>query len=382
MKRRILIVAAVVIGLPVLAIGGLAAFMLATAHDPAPVEAVTVDKADGAPAPLKAGQPFTLVSWNIQFGAGKTEPFFYEHGDRVHATRAELDTSLPALAAATTEMKPDILLLQELDRDSKRTLNIDQYPQHMQAGGFTAGASTPYHRVAFVPMPPGNPLGQVDMHLAVLARSPISKAERIQLALLKENPLWQAGNLKRALLWAELPVEGHDQPLAVAVTHLSAFSRGDGTLDAQIDRLVQWIEARPEGQPWVLAGDFNLLPPGFDKSALSPEKAELYADETNPIEKMLPEYRTIIEDHLAPANATYVAVGETKGDRKIDYVFVGGPIEVIEAGVVEKYHALSDHLPLRATLRIGPPPAPPAPTPAPEPAEPAEPAGDAPPADE
>ncbi len=371
MKRRILIVIAVIVGLPVLAVGGLAAYMLITEHSPEPVEAVEIVAGEGSATPLKAGEPFTVVSWNLQFGAGKTAPFFYEGGDRVHATQAEMDVALPALAAATKAMSADVLLLQELDRDSSRTLNIDQLPQHMQAGAYASGASTPYHRVGFVPMPPGNPLGQVDMHLAVLARAPIAKAERIQLALLKENPLWQAGNLKRALLWAEIPVEGHPQPLAVAVTHLSAFSRGDGTLDAQVDALVQWIEARPDGQPWILAGDFNLLPPGYDKSQLADEKAALYNDEKNPIEKMIPRFRTIIDDHLAPENATYVAVGETRGDRKIDYVFVGGPIEVIEADVVSEYHAISDHLPLRAKLRIGAPPAPAEPA---EPAEPVEPA--------
>lgn len=374
MKRRIIIAIAVILALPILAVGGLAAYMLATEHSPEPIEAVDVVEGPGSATALKAGEPFTLVSWNLQFGAGKTEPFFYEGGTRVHATRAELDASLPALAAATTAMGADVLLLQELDRDSARTLHIDQFPQHMEAGGFASGASAPYHRVNFVPMPMGNPLRQVDMHLAVLSKAPIDRAERIQLALLKENPLWQAGNLKRALLWAEIPVEGHAQPLAVAVTHLSAFSRGDGTLDAQIDALVEWIEARPEGQPWVLAGDFNLLPPGYDKSQLAPEKAALYNDEQNPIEKMIPRFDTIIEDHLAAENATYVAAGETKGDRKIDYVFVGGPIEVLEAGVVAEHHALSDHLPMRARLRIGPPPAPAEPEEPAEPVEPAEPA--------
>ncbi len=371
MKRRIFIVVVVILAIPLLGVGGLAIYLLASAHEPAAIEPVTIEAGEADPRPLVAGQPFTVVSWNLQFGAGKTEPFFYEHGTRVRATRDEMDAALPALAAATAEMAPDVLLLQELDRESARTLDIDQFPQHMRAGRFAAGASAAYHR-AFVPKPFTDPLGRVDMHLAVMSRGPIAKAERIQLALLKENPVVQAANLKRALLWAELPVEGHDHPLAVAVTHLSAFSRGDGTLQAQIAALVQWIEDRPAGQPWVLAGDFNLLPPGFDKSALSPEAAELYADETNPIDAMIPRFATVIADHLAPENATYYAVGSTVGDRKIDYMFVGGPIEVLEGEVVARYHPLSDHVPIRARLRIGPPPAPEEPN-EPPPEDPGEP---------
>lgn len=353
MKRRILIVLGLLVLVPLLAVGGLAGFLLMTAHEPADVEPVAVEPGAGSGG-LAAGRPFSIVSWNVQFGAGKTERFFYSGGTRVHATKAEMEAAMPALEQAVAAMAPDVLLLQEMDRHSARTLYIDEFPRFMAAGGFASGVSAPYHRARFVPSPIGNPLGEVDMHLAIMARGPLQAAERIQLALLKENPVVQAANLKRALLTAEIPIEGHPQPLALAVTHLSAFSRGDGTLTAQVDRLVEWIEARPEGQPWVLAGDFNLLPPGFDKSTLPPDTQALYADAVNPLERLIPKYRTVIADHLAPESATYVAVGAEKGDRKIDYVFVGGPIEVLEAEVVARYHALSDHLPIRARLVVGP----------------------------
>ena len=51
-------------------------------------------------------------------------------------------------------------------------------------------------------------------------------------------------------------------------------------------------------------------------------------------------------------------------DRKIDYVFVGGPVEVLDARVMREHAEISDHLPVLARLRIGPTPTAPEPTPA------------------
>ena len=52
-------------------------------------------------------------------------------------------------------------------------------------------------------------------------------------------------------------------------THLSAFSRGDGTVPRQVATLRQCAaRARRDGHGWLLAGDFNALPPGIDPSGL------------------------------------------------------------------------------------------------------------------
>ena len=72
------------------------------------------------------------------------------------------------------------------------------------------------------------------------------------------------------------------------MTHLSAFSFGDGTLEKQVAAVKAWMEAQPEGRPWILAGDFNLLPQA-DKGRLSTE-ADLYLDDQNAVEAVLPAF--------------------------------------------------------------------------------------------
>ena len=170
----------------------------------------------------------------------------------------------------------------------------------------------------------------------------------------------QAFNLKRALLEGEVKTEGLDHNLALANTHLSAFSRGDGTLGKQVATLADWMGRRPAHQPWILAGDFNLLPPGDYPQRLTTE-SELYADANNPIETLLPRFQEIAADPLDPANRTYLPFGAAEPDRKIDYVFYGGPLKLVEAEVLRSASAISDHLPLRVVFEVLDPNAPPPP---------------------
>jgi endonuclease/exonuclease/phosphatase family metal-dependent hydrolase len=357
------------VGLLALGLGGLVAAVFATEHRPGELEpAPTACTGDGRP--LRAGEPFTVVSWNLQYGASREHRFFYDGGEAVHVPADDVAWTVGEVSRYLRESGAAVHLLQEIDRDSDRTGRIDQLPAYVEAAGAACATAAPYHLSPFVPKPFANPLGRVHMALGVLSAGPHARGMRQQLALMDEPRLVQAFNLKRALLTVELPVEGHDQPLAVAVTHLSAFSYGDGTMAQQVAALARWMEARPPGQPWILAGDLNLLPPGDDKARLTVEQ-ELYADAENPVETLIPRFQELFSDRLLdPAVRTYLPFGAEEPDRKIDYFFYGGPLTVLEADVPRSVSTVSDHLPIRARLVVGAPPAPAPPPTEPPPAEP------------
>jgi len=248
-------------------------------------------------------------------------------------------------------MAPDIALLQEVDRGSIRTGLIDQLPAYSAALRAKCEASTPYHRSPFVPHPLHQPMGRVDMHLAVAAGPRIEAAVRHALPLLQESRLRQLFNLKRALLVAEVPIADAAQPLAVAVSHLSAFSKDDGTIAEQVGVLAQWMYERPAGQPWVLGADFNALPPGDNDARLGGASPAYRGAE--PVMSALLEARSnAFPAALAPEARTWMPFGSPEADRKIDWLFYGGPLELLEARVGTEYHDLSDHLPLIARFRL------------------------------
>ena len=352
---------AIGLGVVVLAAAGAVGTALGTEHRPAPIEPTEVVCGTDVQE-LSKNEPFQVVSWNLQYGASRKHQFFYDGGEAVHVPEEDVRWTLDAVNKVLVDINPELMLLQEVDRGSKRTAEIDQHLDYVNATGAKCHTSAPYHKSPYVPVPSGNALGKVDMELSLLTQTQLSSGERIQLAMLDEGRARRMFNLKRALLWGEVPVQGMELPLAIAVTHLSAFSFGDGTLEKQIGQLQAWMEARPEGQPWILAGDFNLLPPGDDKMRLEHER-DLYADSNNPVDVLFEAgFQEIFADQLAPENRTYLSYGTSEPDRKIDYVFYGGPIHLMEAEVIRgEALEISDHLPIRAKFVVGDAPAPPEP---------------------
>lgn len=329
------------------AMGALAALAALRALDysPRPVESVAVVR-EGAGRPLRRGQPFTLLCWNLQFAGSRRHHFFYDGGRAVHVPRADVDETLAGIRDALRAIAPDVALLQEVDRDAARTGRRDQLQGLLAGGPRAAWVAAPYHRCAYVPHPAHQHMGRVDLNLATLSRFPIESARRLDLPRLAEPWIRRVFNLKRAILEARIPIEGGGV-LRLGNTHLSAFSRGDGTLGRQVAALEGWME-RPG--PAILAGDLNLLPPGDDPARLSTE-GTLYTDDGNPVERLFGRWREVFGDaQLAPAHRTYQPF-DGDPDRKIDYAFVR-EVEVLGARVLREYSEWSDHLPILARLRI------------------------------
>jgi len=65
------------------------------------------------------------MTWNIKFGGARIDFFFDCYGDRVVMTEQEVIQNLAGLLRKIRQVKPDILLIQELDRFSKRSAYVD-----------------------------------------------------------------------------------------------------------------------------------------------------------------------------------------------------------------------------------------------------------------
>ena len=67
-----------------------------------------------------------VMAWNIRFAIGRL-PFFGDScGKRTIFTEDEVMDALDLIAAKVNELDPDIILFQEIDRESKRSAYIDQ----------------------------------------------------------------------------------------------------------------------------------------------------------------------------------------------------------------------------------------------------------------
>lgn len=345
--------------------GGLLVVLLASGallvrclnYFPKPLEKAPV-WCSGQEATLRPGQRFTVLSWNLQYAAGRSYHFFYDGGEAVHASRDKVEQTLGEIGRLLTTKRPDVLLLQEVDRDSARTARIDELARLRRLGRWSCWTSAPYHRSRYVPVPLGNALGRVDMHLATATRYRLAWARRHGLPLLDEWFVRRAFNLKRAILEAAVPLEGHPRPLILLNTHLSAFSFGDGTLGRQVDvirKRLEQLDAR--GFPWILAGDFNMLPPGESGKRLGAE-AKYYSGADTPLSRLTGHHRTAVSLEVYQKNPsdyfTYIKYGAKKPDRRLDYIFVSKQIEVHGIRVLHQPRYSSDHLPLLLTASVKP----------------------------
>ncbi len=302
------------------------------------------------PPKLKKGMKLRLLSWNIQYGASRKYHFFYDGGKAVYSTKKDVEKTLKAISDVIKEVKPDVILWQEVDRHSRRTSFIDEAKWLLKAHPeFKCWTSTPYHKSSYIPAPSHQHLKQVQMDLTVFSKYSIRQATRHALPMLKESFLRRAFNLKRAVFEVHLPVE-KSTDLVLLDTHLSAFSFGDGTLDKQVAKLLQLgMQLEKQGFPWVLSGDFNLLPPGDNPERLGKD-AQYYSEKHNPIEILYKTFTPALTIEQYDKNRskynTYLPFGAKKTDRWIDHTFVGQKVKVLNYQPLQKYSNISDHLPI------------------------------------
>lgn len=295
--------------------------------------------------PHDPSRPLTVLTWNVQYCGTRRHHYFYDGGPDTAPTPANARDGLAGVRRVLGDLRGeglDLALLQEVDRDSARTGRVDQLAGLAQ--DWETWVSTPYYKSAFVPSPLPRPLGRMELHEAILGRVELGPARRLALPGLDEPPLRRAFNLHRAILSTVVPLTD-GRRLHVAVTHLSAFSRGDGTMGRQVEVLRRWIDACGD-EPFVLGGDLNLLAPGDEAARLGKDAREYVEDvlgRLTDVAKRVPN----LGEH------TYLPPGSNAPDRTLDHLFFGRGVTIEAHRVVAVPAWLSDHWPLLARVRIG-----------------------------
>ena len=204
----------------------------------------------------------TVVTWNIRFGIGRANWFGDSCGDLVLFDNETILDGLELLAQKITEMDADILLLQEVDTDSKRSAYIDQVQWLLEHTSMNYGVYASMWEVQFVP---SDGLGRVNTGNAILSKWPLSEAERIQLSLRgDQDALTKAFYVRRNVLKAVVNYPGN--PFWAVDIHASAFSNDDTKQKQFLEFKDVLDEINSKGEIFVAGGDLNELPPGATKN--------------------------------------------------------------------------------------------------------------------
>ncbi len=344
-------------------VGAFLAFVYAANYHPAELQ--TEETVCPATAPvLRPGQRIKVLNWNLQYMAGKNYTFFYDvldgSGKDERPSAEDIQITLKEAARIIMDENPDVLLLQEVDDGSKRTDYEDQLKLLLALlpPEYACYSDAYYHKSAFVPHP--RIMGAVGMKLVTLSKYRIASATRHQLALIPSNFIMQQFNLKRAILETRLPLEG-GRELALYNTHLDAFSQGTNTMELQVAEARALLEKSTQaGEPWLMSGDFNLLPPGGYELISESERA-YYKPQTE-LAALYETFNAVpTARDTAPTNPrrseyfTFFPNGKraTGPDRTIDYMFYS-PLIKMESYRVRQNDTqrISDHLPLIAEITL------------------------------
>lgn len=255
----------IVLGAAVLSVIIFVAVLTATEYNPSDVEAVT--PAGEAQKTLSKGDTFTIATWNLGFGAlDETADFFMDGGQMVQpATKEESIANVDAFKNALSKMNADVIFLQEVDTDSKRSYHVNQVDSIADGLQGYQNAFAYNFKTLYVPYPIPT-IGKVNSGIATFSQYDMSEAARVKLPCPFSYPV-RLVNLKRCLLVTRIPIANSDAQLVLVNLHLEAYDDGEGKI-AQTKQLKELLNKEVKAGNYVIAGgDFNQTFSNVDTSS-------------------------------------------------------------------------------------------------------------------
>jgi len=342
------------------------------------IESAEIYTASSTSNPPETIENLKVMTWNIRFGAGRI-PFFGDScGDRVLMTEAETIEYLQAIADYIDSMmiKPDILLLQEVDISSKRSAYVNQLQWLLNnITHFNYGA---YASMWDAELIPSDGLGKIDAGNAILSRWKIIDAERIKLPLrTDQDDLTQYFYIRRNILKAKIDLPIENDFYAVNI-HATAFATDD-TKQKHIDKYEEVLEdLDSQDFIFVTGGDLNSIPPGADPTDFcmddmcSDENFHIDADggphregsyfnnfvgEPDLVQPFYDSYFEAINlesveasEHFTHSPWNTISDTTEYWDRKLDYLFTNYQDWSTTGETHNNIKNISDHAPVSATL--------------------------------
>lgn len=287
----------------------------------------------GSPARLK------VMAWNIKYGANRL-PFWFDcWGDRVQMSQAEVEANMQRLYALIKEVDPDILLVEEIEVNSRRSSYYDMVQGFLDNTPLNYAAYYETWNSRYIP---SEGLGRMHLGNAIFSRYPITSATGTrQEDRTDQDFLTATFYIHRVVGRAEIELPS-SQHVAVYVIHTEAYDN-DGTKQKQIKQIKDIVDA--ETLPWLLGGDFNELPPTAVRLKNFPdERTQAVCSEDFVQPPYTPQVMQPFYDAFAP-HIPLAAYGTTEESQRRYFTHsVLGPDEVNETGVSGYWNRTLDYL--------------------------------------
>ena len=355
MKKVLKVALCVLLALVVLA-GGYFAYVMISYHRIGDQELTVRSDTDEK---IAAETDYTLVSWNIGFGAYEPDyGFFMDKGTQSWAWSEErLRANIAGIADTLKEYDADLLLLEEVDTNSTRTYHVNELELLQNAlTQYPTSAFAQNYDSPFLFYPITQPHGRSRSGIWTASKFAATSASRVSLPV--ETGLTKLLDLDRCYSVTRLPVE-NGKELCLYTFHLSAYTSDGKIATEQLELLLNNMQAEYEKGNYAIAGgDFNKdLPEGGSEQYFGvsteghnwaqPIKRELF--ENRPLTLCAP-----IDEEDPVASCRYADGPIHDGQLRVivDGFIVSDNVSVAEARVLDDGFAHSDHNPVRLSFRL------------------------------
>lgn len=296
---------------------------------------------DITPAVLK------VVTWNMgyAYGLGSEGRGYEQKEDNYFKER------LQQMGVLLQKSEADIVFLQEIDFDSKRSGYMDQAQTLAEIAGYRHLAYAPSWVANYIPfpyMPVKNHFGHINSGGAILSKYPIVK-NTVELLGKPESQAWWYNLFYLHRYLQTVEVKLGDKSITAVNLHLEAFDRSNR--EKQAAHLAELIET---GKVDLVAGDFNMVPTEAAKKTKFPDGDDNYENDMSyDLLKKTSLKDVIPEDIYGKNESLYWTYPTDRANRKLDYIFYKEELRFIKVEVLLEASTLSDHFPMRASFQLG-----------------------------
>ncbi len=328
-----------------------------------------------AETPVETGRDYTVVSYNLGFGAYSPEySFFMDTGEMKDGTKtsgiyakgmnkADVEKNVKGQIDTLKTLSADFCFLQEVDESADRSYHINMRDEICKSlSGYASTYACNFHTANLL-YPFNDPIGKSESGILTLSRYKMESAARRSFPV-TDNFIDKLFDLDRCFSVHRLPISGSDKKLVMINLHMSAYDKG-GTIRAkQLEMLNSILSAEYAAGNYVVAGgDFNhcLIADGFESDEEALNHYESGQKVPDWVKGSALHGDELAEGFQIKASATGAAtcrgadIPYEKGvnyETVIDGFIVSDNVEVTYEGTVDAAYAYSDHNPVKMTFRL------------------------------
>ena len=304
---------------------------------------------DGATRSAAAGETFTVMTYNLGFGAYSPEYSFF------------MDTGVMKDGTEVTGKYAKGTSREDVRKNVDGQLSVAKAAAISAFGGYSAVYAENFHTARlFYPL--SDPIGKTNAGLLTLSALKVGSAVRRSFPV-TDNFIDKLFDLDRCFSVHYVPVEHSEAQLVMINLHMSAYDKGGTVRASQLEMLNAVLaEEYAKGNFVVAGGDFNhcLIADAFD----SDEEALTHFES----EQKVPEWvkNSVLRSAELAQAFTLAADADTATCRAAEMPYTKGVnytttvegfivsdnVEVVSVSTVDTEYAYSDHNPVVLEFRL------------------------------